>query len=68
MDWEKWEGKKVFLRTDKDKVFSGIVKEVADIGDGIIFISLIDRFGLWITVPVSKIAELKEEAEKNGQP
>ena len=27
----KYEGKKVFLRTNKDRTYSGIVKEVVDI-------------------------------------
>lgn len=61
MDWNVWIGKQIFLRTNKDKVYSGIVKEVADVGDGIIFLSLLDKFGQWVTVTVKEIVEIKEE-------
>lgn len=61
MDWKGWEGKKVFLRTNKSKVYSGIVKEVDDKGDRIIFISIIDKFGMLVTLITSEILEIKEE-------
>lgn len=64
MDWKGWEGKRVFLRTNKSKVYSGVVKEVADVGDGVIFFSIIDKFGSWVTVVVSEIIEIKEEDKK----
>ena len=59
--WSKYEGKKVFLRTNKDRVYSGVVKEVADIGDGVIFISLITYKNQWVTIIASEIVEIKEE-------
>ena len=63
MDWNGWIGKKIFLRTRKDKVYSGVVKEVQDCGDGLVFISLIDKFDNWVTVTANEIAELKEEGK-----
>lgn len=59
--WEKYEGKKVFLRTNKNRVYSGVIKEIADVGNGIIFISLINSLGQWTTVVGSEITEIKEE-------
>ena len=59
--WSKYEGKKIFLRTNKDRVYNGVVKEVADVGDGVIFISIIRYDGKWVTVVASEIVEIKEE-------
>ena len=59
--WSKYEGRKIFLRTNKNRTYSGIVKEVADVGDGVIFISLIRYDGKWVTVTASEIVEIKEE-------
>jgi hypothetical protein len=59
--WKRWEGKKIFVRT-KTHVYSGVVKEVADVGDGIVFISFLDKFGNWVTVTSTEILEMKEES------
>ena len=64
MEWKVWEQKRVFLRTKFDKVYSGIVQEVADVGDGVIFLSLLDKFDNWVTITVKEIVEIKEEKEK----
>ena len=61
MDWNGWTGKKIFLRTIKGKVYSGNVEDVEDIGNGIIFLSLIDKFGKLVMVVTSEIIEIKEE-------
>lgn len=61
MDWKEWEGRKIFLRTKSGKVYSGNVKEIADVGDGLVFISIIDKFGLWVTISTGEIIEIKEE-------
>lgn len=66
MDWNIWIGKKVFLRTIRERVYSGVVQEVQDIGDGIMFLSFIDKFGEWVTVTTKEIAEIKEEGKKNA--
>lgn len=63
MEWIDWERKFVFVRTGVGKVYSGVVQEVADIGDGVIFISLIDKFDNWVTLAVKEIVEIKEEKE-----
>ena len=59
--WEKYVGKKVFLRTNNQRTYSGIVKEAVDVGDGLIFISLITIQEKWVTITAQDISEIKEE-------
>ena len=66
MDWMRWKTKHVFLRTKHGKVFSGEVEEVADMGDGLIFISIIDKFDALVMLRVDEIVEIKEEEKRNG--
>jgi hypothetical protein len=60
MDWKDWIGKTVFLRTKQNKVYSGLVIDVEDV-DGLWFIGLRDKFGLFVTIAHTQIIELKEE-------
>lgn len=60
--WDKYEGRKVFLRTNKDRTYYGVVKEIVDAGDGVIFISIVRYDGMWTTVLTSEIVEIKEES------
>lgn len=59
--WNRWKGKKVFIRTNRDRFYSGIVGEVIEVGEGLAFISLVDKFDMWVTISTSEIAEIKEE-------
>jgi len=59
--WKKYEGKKVFLRTNKNRVYSGVVKDISDVGNDVVFISLIDIKGDWVTISINEIVEIKEE-------
>lgn len=61
--WNRWIGKKIFLRIKGDRVYSGVVKEVQDIGNDSFFISFIDKFGNWVTIVNSEIIEIKEEKD-----
>ena len=65
MDWNKWNGKRIFVQLKTGAVYSGVVEEVADVGDGHIFISITDKFGQWITFVVNEIIKIKEEAEND---
>ena len=58
---KKYEGKKVFIRTNNQRTYSGVVKEVADVGDNTIFISLMLMTGFWATFSMNEIAEIREE-------
>ena len=58
MEWNDWIGKKVFIRTKHDKVFSGIIKETDDL-----FLNLIDKFNALVILAKAEIVEIKEEKE-----
>jgi len=61
MDWKDWIGKKVFVQLKSGAVYSGIVTEVEDVGDGHIFISMKDKFGKLVIFVVGEIIKIKEE-------
>ena len=59
--WKQWEGKKVFLRTKNDRVYSGVVVQIDDSDKYIIFLTLKDKFGLLVSTITNEIVEIKEE-------
>ena len=59
--WMSLVGKKVFIRLNKGRVYSGIIKSVDTSSKPLIFISLIDKFNHSITILHSEILEIKEE-------
>lgn len=61
MDWNDWNGKRIFVQLKSGGVYSGMVKEVSDVGDGLVFISIIDKFGQWVTFTVQEIIKIVEE-------
>lgn len=63
MEWKEWIGKRIFVQLKSGAVYSGSVKEVEDCGDGIIFISIIDKFGKWVIFVASEIIKIVEERE-----
>ena len=60
MDWKEWIGKRIFLRTKQNKVYSGVVKEIEN-NKETNFLSLIDKFNDYVTIAISEIIEIKEE-------
>jgi len=60
MDWKRWKGKKIFLRTKHGKVYSGKVIEV-EINLPLIWIVIIDKFEKRVQFSASEIVEIKEE-------
>lgn len=64
--WKEYLGKKIFLRTVKDRIYIGVVKDITDLGDNIIFFSLTTSKG-WVTVLARDIAEIKEELDYGEQ-
>ena len=62
MNWKDWNGKKVFIRTIHDRVYSGIVKDVDYSSPPIIWITLLDKFNMLVQFTSSEIAQIKEEA------
>lgn len=67
MDWNHWNGKRIFVQLKTGAVYSGIVVEVSDIGGGIVFMSIKDKFNQWVTFVVNEIIKIKEEGE-NAKP
>lgn len=61
---KEYEGKKVFIRVEgeKERAYSGYVKEVLDLGNDLIFIGIsrCDN-GLFVSIQLKKIIEIKEE-------
>jgi ribosome maturation factor RimP len=63
MEWKEWIGRKVFLRTKYNKVYSGKVVNVDDSDSQIIWFTILDKFGNLVTIVHSEIVELKEESQ-----
>jgi len=55
--WNQYVGKKIFLRTKYDRVYSGTVSQVNGP-----FLSIIDSKNRSITIATADIVEIKEEA------
>jgi hypothetical protein len=60
LDWNEWVGKKVFIRTNYNKVYSGVVKYV-DAGEANL-ITIIDKYGKLVSILSNQINEIKEES------
>lgn len=59
--WNKFLNKKVYICLKNNRTYSGIVTEVADVGDGLVFISLRYKDEKEVTITTSEIMEIKEE-------
>jgi len=64
MEWKEWMGKRIFVRLKTGKVFSGVVKDVDFKSVPVIFISIIDKFGMMVSFSAGEIIEIKEEVEE----
>ena len=63
MEWMDWKGKRIFVRLRTGKVYSGTVRDIDMNSLPLIFISIIDKFGLLVTFTSGEIIEIKEEKE-----
>jgi hypothetical protein len=61
MEWKDWTGKKVFVQLKSGAVYSGVINEVSDVGEGYVFISMKDKFGKLVMFSVLEIIKLVEE-------
>ena len=64
--WKRWIGKNVFIVLNNKRIYTGVVKEVHDAGNNLIFMSITDRYGKWVTFQVKEIETIQEEDKKNG--
>lgn len=54
-------GKKIFIRTKSNRVYSGIIQEVDDSNPPLIWLSMLDRFDKLVQLSINEILEIKEE-------
>ena len=59
--WNNFIGKKVFVILKNKRSYSGVVEEVNDVGNGLIFLGLRDKFGQFLMFAVSEIEVIEEE-------
>jgi small nuclear ribonucleoprotein (snRNP)-like protein len=59
--WSKYLGKKIFLRTKYNRVYTGKVTDIDDKVMGCVFISLVDIKNKDVIISVADIVEIKEE-------
>ena len=61
--WNKWKDKRVFIKTINNRSYSGVVINITDIGNGVMFISIKDRFGKLIDFSINEISRIEEVFE-----
>ena len=59
--FKQYEGKKIYVSLNNGRFYSGIVKEINDEGSGLVFISIIDKFGSFVTFSSKEILLIQEE-------
>ena len=67
MDWSDWIGKKIFVKLKSSSVYSGKVIDVDTSSEettGLIFITILDKFGKKVMFVNSEISKLKEEVRE----
>ena len=56
-------GKKVFVILKNNRQYTGVVNEVHDSGNGLIFIDMTDKFGKVVVFSLAEIELIEEERE-----
>lgn len=59
--WNKYLNKKVYVILKNKRNYSGIVKEIEDVGNGLVFISLIDIKNKFVTFTIGEIEVIEME-------
>ena len=60
-DLKGLEGKSVWIVLKNNREYNGIIKKIDDDGNGLIFISLIDKFGKLVVFTSGEIKMLQEK-------
>ena len=65
---KSYEGKKVFLELTNGRVYTGRNSQIDDSQkeNGLVWIYLVDKFGLLITIASGEIKFIQEERENDG--
>ena len=62
--WKKWEKKKVYIILKNKRVYQGIIQEIEDSGNRLIWITLSDKYKNIITFTTNEIDVMEEEEER----
>lgn len=62
--FDRYLEQRVFIKLKSGRFYTGVLKEVADTGNGLMFISFIDRFGEWVTVSSNELEAIEPEREE----
>jgi hypothetical protein len=63
IDLKKFEGKDILIILKNGRKYSGGIVELADVGDGLIFVTIIDKFGLNVCFTSGEIEVIEEKHE-----
>lgn len=58
-----WKGRKVFIKLKNGRVYSGTVDSVDDHRNGLIFLTLLDKFNKHVCFASGEIEVIQEEKE-----
>lgn len=59
--WTTWKDKKIFLQLKTGRKYTGIVTDIVDTGDGLIFLEIIDKFGKRVMFTTGELVSIEEE-------
>jgi hypothetical protein len=60
INWKNWQSKKAYIRLKSGRVYTADVRKVDDSDKPIIFLHLVDKFGLDVIIVSSEIIEIRE--------
>lgn len=63
--WKDFEGKHVYVNLKNNRKYSGTVVSVDDAGNGLIFITIIDKNGSRVIFAAGEISNLEEQEENS---
>jgi len=61
MEWNDWNGKRIFVQLKTGAVYSGNVIDIDSKSPPLVFFTIIDKFGNKVTFVHSEIIKIQEE-------
>ena len=61
--WDTLIGKKFYFHLKHGAIYTGVIQKVIDVGDNFIFIEIKDKFGKYVLITATQIAEMKLEED-----
>jgi hypothetical protein len=59
--WSYYTKKKVYIILKNKRVYSGIIENIEDVGNGIVWITLTDKFDKRVTISTGEVEMVEEE-------